>query len=319
MSATGVAAFVFPIVFAIHASSCAPAVVRTEPVAPVVPAALWENPADLAERDLLYGPWGAERAPQPDAIYTFVRLKEGGTSPGLVVRDPRGREWNVKQPSHSDRGDEGPAEVVLSRVLSAIGYRQPAVYYLPSLTMRDAFGTRVVPGGRFRLRDPKLKERDPWSWQRNPYVGTRPFEGLLVILMMFRSSDLKNANNSLYEFRRGDLVEHWYVVRDLGAALGETGRLSPFRNNAALFERGRVFAGRRGPFVVFDYRGRHQELVRDRITPEDVFWAASLLNRLSTAQWFDAFRAGGYDAAVASRFIRKLRATIDEGLAIERR
>lgn len=29
----------------------------------------------------------------------------------------------------------------------------------------------------------------------------------------------------------------WYVIRDIGAALGETGRVGPTRDNAGLFER----------------------------------------------------------------------------------
>ena len=48
----------------------------------------------------------------------------------------------------------------------------------------------------------------------------RPYQGLLVILMMFNSSDIKNENNALYEFKQhGGTVEQWYVVRDLGTAL----------------------------------------------------------------------------------------------------
>ena len=45
-----------------------------------------------------------------------------------------------------------------------------------------------------------------------------------MLLMMFNSTDLKNTNNSLYEHRDGDLVEQWYVARDVGSALGDTQR-----------------------------------------------------------------------------------------------
>src|SRR5437762_5655586 len=72
----------------------------------------------------------------------------------------------------------------------------------------------------------------PWQAPlsaQNPFVGTRPYQGLLVILLMFNSSDLKNTNNTLYEV--GDAIRHWYVVRDLGAALGETARLMPTAAN----------------------------------------------------------------------------------------
>ena len=142
---------------------------------------LWEDPHDIASRDLFNGPWGAQHAPDPHAVYTFVRPKQGGTNPGVVVRDPQGREWHVKQPPRrSAQGEEGPVEVVLSRVLSGLGYHQPPVYFLRSFTMADASETRIEPGGRFRLHEPWLKDRGSWSWQQNPFVNERPFNGLLV-------------------------------------------------------------------------------------------------------------------------------------------
>jgi hypothetical protein len=45
----------------------------------------------------------------------------------LTVRDPQGREWHVKQPPHTEQSAEGPVEIVLSRVLSAVGCHQPPV------------------------------------------------------------------------------------------------------------------------------------------------------------------------------------------------
>ncbi len=81
---------------------------------------LWDDPVDLATRDTYLGPWGAAQAPDPKGVYAFVRPKTGGTNPGVVVMDADGREWHVKQPIGSMRGDEGPVEVTLSRVLSAV-------------------------------------------------------------------------------------------------------------------------------------------------------------------------------------------------------
>ena len=98
-----------------------------------------------------------------------------------------------------------------------VGYHQPPVYYLPRFSLKDDWGTHAEVGGRFRLKDETLKDTGVWSWQENPFIGTRPYQGLLVLLMMFNSTDLKNSNNTLYERRDGDLVEQWYVVRDIGA------------------------------------------------------------------------------------------------------
>jgi hypothetical protein len=270
----------------------------------------WEPPTDLRYRDLFLGPWGAGRAPDPTVTYTFVRPKKGGVNPGVIVRDDRGRIWHVKQPPHNNQGDEGPVEVVLSRVLSAVGYHQPPIYFLPSFTLANTSGTRVVPGGRFRLVEPSLKARGTWSWRHNPYVGTRPYAGLLAILLVFNSWDLKDSNNTIYERYQDGRIDRWYVVRDLGAALGETGRMAPKRNNIERFERQPFITGVSDGYVNFKYHGWQPELLRGTITVADVHWAAALLAGLSDRQWHDAFRAGGYEDTLSERFIRKIKANI---------
>ncbi len=310
--------WMLPAVFAVYMPTC-----RTLAVRPTMPpgearmAELWEAPSDLADRDLFYGPWGAEHAPDPHATYRLVRLKDRGTNPGVTASDPQGREWHVKQPPHSHQGAEGPIEVVLSRVLSAVGYHQPPVYFVPTFTLAGESGTHAAPGGRFRLHDKTLKNLGTWSWQENPFVGTSPYEGLLVILMMFDSSDLKNDNNTLYEVRTSNSgPDRWYVVRDLGTALGETGRLAPKCGDPDLFERQVFISGVKNGFVEFSYHGWHQELFARRITPRDVRWASDLLAGLTDRQWADAFRAGGYEPVMAARFIRRLHQKIADGQQI---
>ena len=46
-------------------------------------------------------------------------------------------------------------------------------------------------------------------------------------------------------------------------------------------------------------------------------WICGRLQRLSDAQWRDAFRAGGYPPDDAERFIRRLKQKIAEGLALK--
>ena len=278
----------------------------------VPPSALWEAPTDLHARNLFDGPWGEQNAPDPRATYQFMRFKSRGVNPGVVVRDRRGRVWHVKQARDGRRGAEGPVEVVVSRVLSAVGYHQPPVYFLPSFTMEDESGTHLEAGGRFRPDVASLEERGHWSLQKNPFVGTRPHQGLLVILLMFNSWDLKASNNTLYAVHRGDRIDEWYVVRDLGGALGASGIFATKRNNLEEFERQRWIRKVENGFVEFRYGGRHPELMR-RISVEDLRWACELVGRLTEQQWQDAFRAGGYPADVARRFIHKLRGNIEEG------
>lgn len=293
---------------------CAPAV---KPFMPrdgsaTRPEQFWIEPRDLASRDLVNGPWGRQYAPDPKAVYTFLRSKIHGASPGMTVTDPTGRKWSIKQ------SVEGPVEVMHSRVLSALGYHQPPVYFLPSFTLRDEKGTREERGGRFRPTLPELEEIGDWSWQQNPFVGTKPYQGLLVILLMFGSADLKNSNNSLYLHRRPDgTTERLYVVRDIGNALGDTGRYASTKNDPDVFERQRFISGVTNGFVVFPYRGWHQELFRARITPADAAWAAALVSQLTDAQWDAAFSAGGYDPAVAGRFKAALKSRLAQARGVQ--
>jgi hypothetical protein len=305
-----------PTVMAMSVSFCAMQIRPTVHPSDAPPPSLWVAPADLERRDLFNGPWGAERAPDPQVRYQLVHLKHSGINPGMTVRDPLGREWSVKQ-AGADIPDEGPVEVVLSRVLSAVGYHQPPVYYLASFTLEDDWGSRVEPGGRFRLKDKSLKDRGEWSWHQNPFVGTTPYRGLLAILMMFNSTDLKSANNTLFEYRSAAGREQWYVVRDIGGSLGTTGRLVPRKNDIDAFERYPFIVGIENGFVRFHYQGRYQELLRNHITTEDLVWASNLLGRLSDRQWQDAFRAGGYPSDVAERFIRVLRHKIAVGRRLD--
>jgi hypothetical protein len=292
----------------LSSSSCSPIMATVSPsVAEARMAELWDAKTDVPAGDGFYGPWGSKHAPEPQATYEFVKPKTSGVNPGMTVRDPHGRTWHVKQ------GVEGPVEVVCSRVLSLLGYHQPPVYFLPQFTLHDSSGTRTEAGGRFRLQDKLLKDEGEWSWQQNPFVGTKPYQGLLVVLMMLNSSDLKNSNNTLYELAEPhDGAAQWYVVRDLGTALGETGRLNPTRSDPDLFERTGFIKTVKGGFVEFDYHGLHQGLFKDRIAPDDVRWADRLLQKVSDEQLHEAFRAGGYERGVADRFIRRLRAKARE-------
>ena len=299
------------------AVSCAGVQVPKAQTTPKPPgASMWVEPANLAAQDLYYGPWGADDAPDPNGVFKLVERKHTGVNLGLTVTDEKGREWSVKQPFPGGLDSEAPVEVVLSRLLSGVGYHQPPVYFLKAFNLKDDFGTHVEVGGRFRLKDKSLKETGLWKWEDNPFVGTKPYQGLIVMLMMFNSTDLKNTNNSLYERRVGDLVEQWYVARDLGAALGDFNAISPRKNDPDSFERVPFILGTANGHVQFAYAGWYKNLVLDRIATDDVVWASALLGRLSDKQWADAFRAGGYEPAVANRFIAKLREKVAQGKAL---
>ena len=275
--------------------------------------AFWQQPAELSDQNLFDGPWGAAYAPQAGAEYTLEWRTSDEDMPELIVTDGNGRRWAVAPERDAHRG-HGSIEVVLSRVLSALGYHQPPVYFVPSFALRDARGVHVETGGRFRREDGPMQVRDRWSWEQNPFVGMRPYQGLLIVLLMFNASNIDSANNTLYDVVRPEKPARWYVVRDLAATLGPAG-LAAGRSPGA-FARGPFITGVDAGFVAFDYAGPHAALVRGRIPPDDVGWVAFVLSRLTDRQWQDAFRAGGYTPAAATRYIAALRVRIEHARRI---
>jgi hypothetical protein len=302
---------------AVTAATCGGAIAIQPPAEPPTPDAikqLWVDPGSEA-RDLFWGIGGQKYAPEPDAVYTLKARDVTGFSTKYTVKDPNGIEWSAKL------GPEAQTEVVLSRILWGLGFHQEPIYYLPSWTLEKNGLKSTISEARFR---PKLKEFERlddeyWWWQQNPFVGTHELSGLLAILLMFNSSDLKNDNNSFYTFKEPvEGATRWFVVRDLGASLGETGKLYPTRNCLECFERHGFITAIDGDQVEFDYAGRHQELI-SMIHPADLRWAAEHMARLTDKQWHDAFRAANYSDADAQRFIDKLKEKIDDAFALRAR
>jgi hypothetical protein len=110
----------------------------TMPPPDAPPASLWQEPTDLEDRDLYYGPWGREHAPDANDRYTLVQLKHRGVNPGLTVRDSEDREWSVKQP-FGEGPDEGPVEAVLSVTPDDARWAGELLARLSDRQWRDAF------------------------------------------------------------------------------------------------------------------------------------------------------------------------------------
>jgi hypothetical protein len=286
------------------------------PPAPPTPqqlAELWVEPE--GGRDLFWGVGGEQLKPDPSATYKIIDTKRGGFSMGFTVEDPAGHKWSVKLPP------EATTEVVASRLLWGVGYHQPPIYYLGRWNAADAHDPNPQLPGRFRQTKPDLHGLDagePWSYYRGPFVGTRQLNGLLVLMAMLGNSDLKDEQNVIYTLAEPfEGARRWYVARDLGQSFGRTGVIDAPRGDPEVFEQTPFIKGMAGPYVRFDWRGRHGVLL-DRITAEDVHWICEKLQRLTDRQWDDAFRAAGYAPSVAARFIRRFKQKIEEGLAVGR-
>jgi hypothetical protein len=275
-------------------------------------AQLWSEPADIEARDLFNGPGGPDLMPLPNSVFTFIAKDKTGFSPGYDVRDVPGMKWSVKY------GPEAQSEVVASRISWSLGYHQPPMYHVDQWRLIGGdIPPDAAPPGRFRPELPGWKQKGSWSWARNPFVGTQPYRGLIVLMHVLSNWDLLDDNTTIYEVDtpvRG--ARTLYVVRDLGAALGKT--KSPtttgIRNDIEAFEKQGFIKGvtKDGYVRLDDTHWRHEKLY-DQITPEDVRWTCDRLRRLSPRQWADAFRAARYDPALADRFIRRLQEKVQMG------
>ncbi len=280
----------------------------TAPVTDAQMAQLWIEPDDIAARDLFWGPGGRERAPAADT-YRVTDIDNTGFSRGYDAVDSQGRAWKIKL------GVEAQSEAVASRVLWAIGFHQPATYVLERWKMTGGRPADQDTVARFRSKDGH-SATDMWSWQQNPFVGTREFKGLVVAQLVLNNWDFKTTNNRVYTVTdRQGAPRTWFVVQDLGAALGKTGWPTGNRSNVAAFEQHRLVDRVTDGRVIFDYHGRHREILAD-VSPSDVVWTCRLLSQLTDAQWRDAFRAGAYPDGVSARFVAKIQSKIQEGLAL---
>ena len=292
--------------------------VFTQTFSSVVPARagahiseLWVEPD--AERDLFFGVGGKRLAPDPAGVFRVIEIKVGGFSEGYTLRGPGDREWSAKFPP------EAAIEVTLSRIHWGLGYHQPPVYFVPEWTAAGARAPNPQLPARFRERAPDLhglSAGDSWAFDDNPFVGTPPLRGLLVLQALLENQDIKASNNTLYTLTSpAEGAARWYVVRDLGYALGRAGFNGP-RGDVDAFERAPFIRDVVNGKVRFHFASRYKKLLAD-ITVEDVRWVCERLNRLTERQWQDAFRAGGFEPTVAARFIARIKARVAEGLALE--
>jgi hypothetical protein len=282
-------------------------------------AELWREPVDLETRDLHAGPGGAALAP-PDEPYAFVARKTAGVNPGYDVRDSSGRLWSVKL------GEEAQSEVTASRILWAIGFHQPPVYYVPQWTLSGE-DAGIKTDARFRIDGERYQPAGEWSWYENPFVESQPFRGLIVAQMILNNWDLKTSNNRVYEaIDPSATPRRLFLVRDLGASLGSAKQHRFFawlgtrgqqgtKNDLEGFEAQGFIDKVEGNRVHFTYRGMNGDLLRI-VTPADVVWACDLLSRLEQQQWAAAFRAGGYPDHQTARYVTKIKAKIEQGLAL---
>lgn len=290
---------------------------------------LWREPAHASDLDLRSGPGGSDGAPSPP--FRFIEEHLSGSQPCVSVRDGRGRRWRVKW------GQEVQAETFAVRLVWACGYFSEVTWFVPSGTIAHARDLQRVrtsidaeghfESARFELDDPavvKMFEEHSWSWDDNPFVGTRPLNGLKILVMLLSNWDTKDrrdvargSNTAIFEYR----VSRWrrearYLITDWGGSMGRWGGniVTRGRWDPAGFEAQtpQFVTGVQDGWVNFGYAGQRTADVGHGITVEDVRWLHGYLARISDAQIRDALLASGATDDEADRFTRSLRARVTQ-------
>jgi hypothetical protein len=280
-------------------------------------AVLWKNPGNIKALDLFYGPGGKSNLPHFPV--TFIKEEMKGISPKFEVKDADGTKWKAKL------GLEAQPETVASRLLWAVGYSANYSYFFPEVKVNDlpsrlqrgqefvsapgevkAVRLQIHPGG-------EKKEVDQWSWRQNPFVGTREFNGLRVMMALINNWDLTDNNNAIYT-DPSDPKRQLYEVTDVGASFGTTGKSysdKMSKGNLKSYTHARFISKVTRTYVDFHFPTRppliyllfeprtwwheaHQRWIGKHIPRADAKWIGSLLAQLSPKQIRDAFRAAGY-------------------------
>lgn len=248
---------------------------------------LWRAPQDIAARDLFLGPGGNRMRPDLRQI-KFIKEEKGGYSKKFRIQDAAGREWVAKV------GKEAQSETAAVRLVWAAGYETEVNYLVPRLTIP---GKGTFQNVRLEARPDSEKRLVEWKWTKNPFVGSREFQGLKVMMLLLANWDIKDSNNQIIAVKGTD--KDRYIISDLGATFGKTGHLPFFwrfnrsRNNPKDYVKTKFVNDVDGNIVDFHYSGKKRQIFND-ITVDQARWIGDLLSRLSPGQIRDAFRAANY-------------------------
>lgn len=260
---------------------------------------LWNNPTDIARRNLLLGAGGASMKPDISRI-VFVEDKPGGYSKKYVVKDAKGNEWVAKI------GKEAQTDTAGNRLIWAIGYEAEIAYLIPKLTIE---GKGDFENVRLEARPKNVKRNGNWMWENNPFMNSQEFKGLKIFMLMINNWDMKDDNNEILASKdqpTGGKLR--YIISDLGGSFGKTGGFfSRTRNEPDDYAKAVFIEKVTGNNIDFKYEGKNQKLFAN-LTISDAHWLGNLIKRLSDEQIKDAFRSANYSAQEVDQLAAAFRA-----------
>ena len=286
---------------------------------------LWKDPGDVGRIDFTDPAGGEKNIPKPP--FSFISERLTGSSPKVLVRDSAGVKWRVKG------GLEPQAESFATRLVTALGYyADPTVFVAHGkidgvTSLKRAAGFIQPDGsfsnGSFERRHGKLKElTQDWAWNRNPFLGTKEFKGLKVLVMFLSDWDNKDARNrwtgsntGIAERQLDGRIQLIYSVKDWGQTLGAWGtEQKPKGWNCSAFtaQTKSFLTGREGQYLRFGFTGQHTDDFKNDITVEDVRWLLGYLGRVTDVQIQSGLKASGATSEETTCFATQLRERINQ-------
>lgn len=294
---------------------------------------LWTDPGDVASLDFQSGPGGTEGQPQPP--FRFVQEDRSGTISKVNVIDHRGVAWNVKW------GSEARASVFCTRLRWACGYFAEHEYFLEHGRIEGAHGLKRAKShisddgsfknARFQLRtgSPKFLDNYNWTWNSNPFTGTRELQGLKILMLLVSNWDTKDArdfvdtkdgrvmdsNLAIFEDDSSEQPRYFYADIDWGASLGRWGGTfswSKWDCQGFAQQTAHFVKGVEGGQLKWGFSGKHRKDIADGITVEDVQWLLQYLGRISDEQIQRGLAASGATPDETDCYTRALRRRIEQ-------
>lgn len=295
------------------------------------PALIWHDPGNILSLDLVYGAGGKEHEPA-EGEFKFVKEDTNGTTPKFDIVDSSGVKWRAKL------GIDAKTDTAATRLLWAVGYFVTENYYLPEVHVTGISKRTISRGQKYisddgTMHEARLKRRPKgekkggnWSWFNNPFVGTKEFNGLRVMMALLNNWDLKEVNNGILVEKDG---EKHYSVTDVDASFAKTGnyftrskgdlkayQTAKFVEKTTPEEVDFVMSSRPFLFSAIDVgnyttRTKMQDVAK-HIPRADAKWLGGLLGQLSASQISDAFRTAGFSPEEVEGFTKVVQARIAE-------
>jgi hypothetical protein len=283
---------------------------------------LWRNPGVVEKLDLASGPGGHAGAPRPP--FRFIQDDSSGTAAKVLVRDARGHVWSVKF------GDEVKAETFASRIAWAAGYYAEPTYFVKSGRILGAEDVgradrHIEKNGDFtsarfepRTSLGRYLPNFDWTWEKNPFVGTRQLNGLKTLVMLTSNWDNKDgrdagSNTGLFQRGTGPDKRWVYAVVDWGGSMGKW--VNIFTREKWNCE---DYAGQTRDFIKevkegevrFGFSGQHDNRFKEDIRIADVRWLLQYVGRLTDTQIRSALLASGANRHEVECFTRAFRTRV---------